>query len=87
MTKTRPDPYKVVRYVAIGALEGAIAGWVLLAALMAFDVQGIGTLIRGVAEGHTMFLLAVVMFGITFGMVGIGWRVMVLLPNEEGEDE
>ncbi len=34
-----------------------------------------------------MFLLAVVMFAVTFGMAGIAWRVMVLLPNEPGEDE
>lgn len=87
MTKTPPDPYKVVRYVAIGALEGAIAGWVLLGILMTLDIAGIGSLIRRVAEGHTMFLLAVVMFGVTFGMVGIAWRVMVLLPDEKGENE
>ena len=34
-----------------------------------------------------MFLLAIVMFGVTFGMVGIAWRVRVLLPDEKGEDE
>lgn len=87
MTRGKPDPYRLMRYVAIGALEGALAGWVLLALLMALDVQGIGTLIRNVAEGHTMFLLAVIMFGVTFGMVGIGWRVMVLLPLEGEDDE
>lgn len=81
------DPYRVLRYVACGALEGAIAGWVFLFLLMAFDIQNIGTLIETVAEGQLMFILAVVMFGITFGMVGIGWRVMVLLPDEKEDDE
>ena len=64
-----------------------IAGWVLLGILMTLDIAGIGSLIRRVAEGQTMFLLAIVMFGVTFGMVGIAWRVMVLLPDEKGEDE
>ncbi len=83
----RHDPYRVVRYVVRGALEGAIGGWVLLGCLMALDVQGIATLIRGSDAGFLMFQLAVVMFAITFGSVGIGFRVMVLLPDEEGEDE
>ncbi|MEO1492247.1 MAG: hypothetical protein AAFV19_08870 [Pseudomonadota bacterium] len=69
-------------YMAIGALEGAMAGWVVLGLLMALDVQGIATLIRGTDAGFLMFQLAVVMFAITFGMLGIAWRVMVLLPDE-----
>ncbi len=79
--------YHAIYYVIIGALEGVLAGWWLLGLLMALDVQGIGTLIQTVDAGHTMFLLAVVMFAVTFGMAGIAWQVMVLLPHEPGEDE
>ena len=79
--------YHAIYYVIIGALEGVLAGWWVLGLLMALNVQGIGTLIRTVEAGHTMFLLAVVMFGVTFGMAGIAWRIMVLLPHETGEDE
>lgn len=89
MTERKPkaDPYRLVRYVAIGALEGAIAGWVVLGMFMWLDIAGIASLIRGTEAGFLMFQLAVVMFAITFGMVGIAWRVMVLLPGEKGEDE
>ena len=87
MPKPRPHQYRLPIYVAIGALEGAIAGWFTLGALMLLDVQGIGSLIAGVDAGFLMFQLAIIFFGITFGMVGIGWRVMVLLPDEKGDDE
>ena len=76
--------YHVIYYVAIGALEGILAGWWVLGLLMALDLQGIGTLIKTVEAGQTMFLLAVVMFAVTFGMAGIAWRIMVLLPYDEG---
>ena len=46
MTKPRPDPYKVARYVAIGALEGMIAGWVLLGAL----ILAVGLTINGMLQ-------------------------------------
>ena len=87
MPKHRPHEYRLPIYVAIGALEGAIAGWFLLGALMMLDIQGIGSLITRVDAGFLMFQLAVIFFGITFGMVGIAWRVMVLLPDEKGDDE
>lgn len=78
----KAPPMRLPVYMAIGALEGAMAGWVVLGLLMALDVQGIATLIRGTDAGFLMFQLAVVMFAITFGMLGIAWRVMVLLPDE-----
>lgn len=76
------DPYRLVKYVALGALDGVAAGWVFLLALMHLDIGRIGTLIHGSDAGATMLVLALVFFGITFGMVGIAWRVMVLLPDE-----
>ena len=86
MTRQR-HRYHAIYYLAIGALEGVLAGWWVLGLLMALDFQGIGTLIKTVEAGQTMFLLAVLMFGVTFGMAGIAWRIMVLLPYDEGGDE
>jgi predicted lipid-binding transport protein (Tim44 family) len=79
----RPHRMRLPIYMAIGALEGAMAGWVALGVLMALDIQGIATLVRGTESGFLMFQLAVLMFAITFGMLGIAWRVMVLLPDEK----
>jgi len=79
----RHDPYRLMKYVGKGALEGASAGWILLIILKYLDIGGIGTLIANTAEGPLVYAIAFCLFGITFGMVGIAWRVMVLLPDED----
>ena len=81
----RVDPHRVTRYVAIGALEGMIVGWLLYDIMIWMDVAGIGGLMERVAEGRLVFWIGAAFFGITFGMLGIAWRVMVLLPDEDEE--
>ena len=83
MTRPQPDPYRLVKYVARGAGEGVVAGWVILLILKYLNIGRIGDLLTNSADGPLMFVLALVMFAITFGMVGIAWRVMVLLPEED----
>ena len=80
--KKREDPYRLVKYVALGAGEGVVAGWVFLLAIKYLDIGRIGTLIERSPDGPAMFLMALAFFGITFGMLGIAWRVMFLLPDE-----
>jgi len=83
MTRQKPDPYRLFRYVALGAGEGIVAGWILLLIMIRLNIMSLGTLIHGSAEGSTALLMLLGFFAITFGMVGIAWRVMVLLPDEE----
>lgn len=83
MTGPAPDPYRVMKYVARGAAEGIVAGWILLTILKHLDIMKIGTLIANSADGALAYFMLAFFFGITFGMVGIAWRVMVLLPDEE----
>ena len=83
MTRPQPDPYRLVKYVARGAGEGVVAGWVIPLILKYLNIGRIGDLLTNSADGALMFVLALVMFAITFGMVGIAWRVMVLLPEED----
>ena len=45
------------------------------------NVAGIGTLIEQSSSGPLAMVLMLIWFGITFGMVGIGYRVMVVLPT------
>lgn len=78
--------YRLVRYMLLGAAEGVVAGWVILLALKHLDVMGIGSLISTSSDGALALVMMLVFFGITFGMVGIAWRIMVLLPEEPERD-
>ena len=80
---SRDDPYRLVKYVARGAAEGVVAGWVTLLALKYIDIGGLQHLIHEHPDGPLAFVMMLAFFGITFGMVGIAWRVMVLLPDEK----
>jgi hypothetical protein len=80
--RPKPDPYRLVRYVALGAGEGVFAGWAILMAVVKLDLMGLGGLIDRSADGALALVMLLGFFGITFGMVGIAWRVMVLLPDE-----
>lgn len=77
------DPYRLMKYVAVSAGDGIAFGWVLLLVLLRFDIAGLGALVHGSDSGTTAVLLLAHFFAITFGMVGIAWRVMVMLPDEE----
>lgn len=77
-----PDPYRVVRYVAVGALEGVLGGWVLLGVMLWLDVFGLQSVLERAADRQVAFLMLAAFFAITFSLVGLVWRVMVLLPEE-----
>lgn len=79
----RNDPYRLVKYVALGAGEGVVAGWIFLLIVLKLDAIGLGDLIDRSADGPLALILLLWFFGMTFGMVGIAWRVMVLLPDEK----
>ena len=83
MTRKRHDPYRLFRYVSLGAGEGVISGWIILMLLKYQNVLGIGALIDNSPQGALALVMLLFFFGITFGMVGITWRVMVLLPDEK----
>ena len=83
MTRRQLDPYRLFKYVARGAGEGVIAGWVVLLILKYLNIGRIGELIANSEHGALVYVIALALFGITFGMVGIAWRIMVLLPDEE----
>ena len=82
--KTDHDPNRLIRYVLISALDGVAGGWTFLLALLWLDIGGLGTLVHGAADGGLTALYILLMsFGVTFGFVGIAWRVMVMLPEED----
>ena len=87
MSRRRPDPYRLVRYVALGAAEGIVAGWAIVLILVRLDIGGLGARVAGMGDGPLALLMLLAFFAITFGMVGIAWRVMVLLPDEPAEGD
>ena len=80
---TKRDPNRLVKYVATGAIDGVLAGWVFCAALLALDAYGIRSMASNSDSGPLITLIFFLLTGITFGMLGIAWRVMVLLPDED----
>ena len=76
------DPYRLIRYTLLGAGEGVVADWFTLLLLKHLDIGRIGSLIDGSDQGALVLAVALGLFGITFGMLGIAWRLMVLLPEE-----
>ena len=85
MKRSRPDrndPWWLVKYVMLAAAEGIVAGWTFLLIVLYLDIAGLGTLVHGSPDGPTALVILLVSFGVTFSYVGIGWRVMVLLPDE-----
>lgn len=79
----RKDPYWLVKYVALSAADGVAAGWTLLLILLFWDIAGLGSLVHGAAEGVLALVILLISFAVTFGFVGIAWRVMVVLPDEK----
>ena len=84
MAKEPPeDPYWLVKYVAVSAGDGIAAGWTFLLALLWLDIGGLGSLVHGSASGVTALIIMLMSFAVTFGFVGIAWRVMVMLPDDD----
>lgn len=81
--RKRDDPWFLCKYMALGAGEGVVAGWLLLMIVLKANLMGLDELIDGTADGPLALVMLLVFFGTTFGMVGIAWRVMVLLPDEK----
>ncbi len=88
MRPRKDDPYWLIRYVAISAGEGIAAGWVLLLILIYMDIGGLGSLVHSSDTGAVALIVLLVSFAVTFGVVGIGIRVMFDLPKDmDGGDE
>ena len=82
--KYRKDPYWLVKYVAVSAGDGIAAGWIFLLILLFWDIGGLGSLVHGSVDGVLALFILLMSFAVTFGFVGIAWRVMVMLPGDKG---
>ena len=76
------DPYRLMKYVAIGAADGVAAGWTILLIVLQIDLAGLGTLVHDSPDGTIALIALLLAFGTTFSLVGLGWRIMVRLPKD-----
>jgi hypothetical protein len=83
MRPTPYDPWWLVKYVLVSAADGVAAGWTFLLILLWTDIAGLGALVHGSSDGVIALAVLLLSFGITFSLIGIGWRVMVLLPRDD----
>ena len=83
MPRPQQDPYRLVKYVLMAALEGIAGGWTFLLILLWTDIGGLGTLVYSSADRTVALITLLMSFGVTFGLVGLGWRIMVMLPEED----
>ena len=80
--KNDDDPYRLMKYVAIGAADGVAAGWAILLIILQLDILGFGTLVHDSQDGVIALIALLLAFGSTFSLVGLGWRIMVRLPKD-----
>lgn len=78
-----PDPTRLMRFVAKHAFHGVLAGWACLLAFLWLDLGGLGALVHGSPSRELISAMLAGAFGITFGLVGIVWGVLVVLPHED----
>ena len=79
----KDDPLKLIRFVGRHALNGAVAGWVIMLALMQLDIGGLGTLVREAESRELITAMMAFSFGLTFALVGLAWGVLVILPETD----
>lgn len=76
-----PPDRRLLVYLASNAAAGVLVGWLLLAALIRFDVGRIGELLARSDEAWLWLLLAAGGFAVTFGSLAMATAVF-LLPRD-----
>ncbi len=79
---TRPTDRRLLRLLFVNAVIGILAGWVMLAAILCFNVAGLRELIAGSPSGLLAAIMLAVVFAFTFGSASMGTAVF-LLPKED----
>ncbi len=81
--KTPYDPNRLPKFILRHAINGIVAGWVAMLALIWLDLGGLGARLAASPDGDLATALLAIGFGVTFGFVGIGYGVLIVLPGLE----
>ncbi|MFG1403424.1 hypothetical protein [Xanthobacter sediminis] len=73
----------LVRFLVTHAAIGVSLAAVLVGAMVAFDVAGLGGLLTGSEDGVLALVLLTFGLGVTFGSVQMGFAVMLMSENDE----
>ncbi|WP_454915088.1 hypothetical protein [Xanthobacter sediminis] len=73
----------LVRFLVTHAVIGVSVAVMLVGAMVAFDVAGLGTLMTSSEDGPLALALLTFGLGITFGSVQMGFAVMLMSDGEE----
>ena len=84
-TPPRRTDRRLLKFLLTNAAFGVGVGWVLLAAIYAFDIAGIKTLSRQTDAGMAALYLLGVGFAVTFGSLAMATAVW-LMPKDDDDD-
>jgi len=73
----------LVRFLVTHAVIGVSLAVVLVVAMVAFDVAGLGALMTSSEDGLLALTLLTFGLGVTFGSVQMGFAVMLMSDGEE----
>ncbi len=78
--------WRLVRFLLTHLFIGTVSGWIFVAALIWFDIGGLGALVRESSVGPMAVVMLMVVMMITWGAGSMGTAVF-LLPREEKDDD
>lgn len=76
--------WRLVRFLLTHLIIGTISGWIFVAALIHFDIGGLGSLVRESSVGPMAVVMLMIVMMITWGAGSMGTAVF-LLPRDEDE--
>ncbi len=80
----KPRLPKLVRFVLVNSLTGAVLGWLIAAAFVYFNVNGFGDMVLHSSQRGTVVFILALSFGSTFAFAYMATAVW-LLPS--GKDD
>ena len=78
---------KLVRFVMINSAIGIFIGWAIAAALLWFNISGLGDMYMRSDVKPIILALMGMSFGVTFGFAYLATAVMLMPTNKDEFDE
>ena len=77
---------KLIRFVAINSAIGVVIGWAIAAALLWFNISGLGDMFARSDSKPVIIALMGMSFGVTFGFAYLSTAVMLLPTRKDDFD-
>ncbi|PQA87450.1 hypothetical protein [Hyphococcus luteus] len=79
--------WRLVRFLLTHLIIGTVSGWIFVAALIWFDIGGLGSLVTGSSVGPMAVIMLMIVMMITWGAGSMGTAVFLLPRKEEDDDK